>query len=388
MKVNEPGKFRIVVLGWVRYLMHILPVHGWGRLGWLLSKLLIRKSKVCVPLRVGGKMVLDFQNKHEVGMYFDLFDKNISKLMESLLAPGDTFVDCGANIGYFSFSAATIVSKAGRVIAIDANPYCVQRMEESKASGRHDNVQIIGIAVGESEGQLSFNIANDPMYSSTCDTNGLSWTFKKETIDVKVETLDKILDDVMYDSVLFNTKLAEKSSTIIQQLNLSSKSYYLATIHRAENTDDLVRMGDIFAAFARLGIQVIFPMHPRTRNILGSGLADISSNIRVLEPVSYLDMLVLEKNSRLILTDSGGVQKEAYWFSVPCVTLRDETEWVELVQAGCNQVVGTNGPAILAAVQKAECQIKSDVFPDPGRLYGRGDSADKIVGILTDASAI
>jgi UDP-GlcNAc3NAcA epimerase len=188
--------------------------------------------------------------------------------------------------------------------------------------------------------------------------------------------------DVMYDSVLFNTKLAENRSAIMEQLGLAPKSYYLATIHRAENTDDAVRMNDILSVLGQMKMQIVLPMHPRTRNILGKRLANIPSNIRVLEPVAYLDMLILEKNSRLILTDSGGVQKEAYWFSVPCITLRDETEWVELVQAGCNQVAGARIDAISTAVKNAEHQIRSGMLFHAGELYGNGRSAEKIVSML------
>jgi UDP-GlcNAc3NAcA epimerase len=147
-------------------------------------------------------------------------------------------------------------------------------------------------------------------------------------------------------------------------------------------------MSSIFYAFSQINMQVVLPMHPRTGNILGDRLASIASNISVLEPVSYLDMLVLEKNSRLILTDSGGVQKEAYWFSVPCITLRDETEWVELVKAGCNQVVGTKVFAILTAVKNAEQQIESGTFSSPTTLYTDGHSSEQIVDILSKAPDI
>lgn len=190
--------------------------------------------------------------------------------------------------------------------------------------------------------------------------------------------------DVMYDSVLFNTSLAEQSSTIMQRLGLRSKSFYLATIHRPANTDDPQRMDSILSAFGQIDGQIILPMHPRTRNILGEDLSKISGNIYVIDPVSYLDMLMLEKNARLILTDSGGVQKEAYWFSVPCITLRDETEWVELVQAGCSQLVGADVSLILAAVAKAEKNTNMVSADNAAELYGDGHSAEKIVAIISD----
>jgi len=191
--------------------------------------------------------------------------------------------------------------------------------------------------------------------------------------------------DVMYDSVLFNVNLAQQSSTIMQHLKLESKSFYLATIHRAENTDDSERLESILSAFGQMKASIVLPMHPRTLNILGDDLETISGNIRVIEPVSYLDMLMLEKNSRLILTDSGGVQKEAYWFGVPCITLRSETEWVELVTAGCNQVVGADKSAILAVVAKAEEKAGSEFTVKSAGLYGDGHSSEKIVAILSES---
>ncbi len=206
--------------------------------------------------------------------------------------------------------------------------------------------------------------------------------------------------DVMYDSVLFNTELAREKSDIMQTLKLQPNSYYLATIHRAENTDDPDRLNSIGQAFEQIDMPIILPMHPRTRGKIGDANLfsppqpsrthprhrhqsknRLASPI-LIEPVAYLDMLTLEANARLILTDSGGVQKEAYWFEKPCITLRDETEWVELVQAGCNRVVGADTQKIVAAVDEFEqtgCSLPAD---RPTDLYGDGHSAEKIIALL------
>ena len=188
--------------------------------------------------------------------------------------------------------------------------------------------------------------------------------------------------DVMYDSILYNTGLAERDSDILSRMNLTSKSYYLATIHRAENTDDTSRLNSIMFAIKEMAKPVILPLHPRARKILGAGLSDIAGQVRVIEPVSYLDMLMLEKNARIILTDSGGVQKEAYWFHVPCITLRNETEWVELVAGGYNQLSGAETHAIFSAVEKAESSLNIFNNKKPKNLYGDGHSAEKIITIL------
>jgi len=213
-----------------------------------------------------------------------------------------------------------------------------------------------------------------------CPTNTARENLAKEGITKGVHQVG----DVMYDSVLFNADLAEQSSTIMERLSLESKSFYLATIHRAENTDDIERMDSILSAFGQIARPIMLPMHPRTRKILDEKLSGVSGNVRVIPPVSYLDMLVLEKHARLILTDSGGVQKEAYWFGVPCITLREETEWVELLKAGCNQVVGTDGSKILAAVVRAESAAESESAGNAAELYGDGHSSDKIVSILVN----
>ena len=189
--------------------------------------------------------------------------------------------------------------------------------------------------------------------------------------------------DVMYDSVLFNTALAQRSSHVIEDLNLEPDEFYLATVHRAENTDDPDRLGEILEAFSKVRRPVVLPLHPRTRKTLGAGLRQIDGDVRVVDPIPYLDMLMLERNARMILTDSGGVQKEAYWFGVPCVTLRDETEWVELVEAGCNRIAGAAAGSILQAVDEFEARKDSPSNEASSHLYGDGHSAEKILAILT-----
>jgi len=179
--------------------------------------------------------------------------------------------------------------------------------------------------------------------------------------------------DVMYDAVLHNISIAEKRSTILDRLSLKSGAYLLATVHRAENTDNRARLAAIIDAFGATPEPIVFPAHPRTRSALTSFGVSVPANVKLIEPVGYLDMLLLEKHARLILTDSGGVQKEAYFFSVPCVTLRDETEWVETVEAGWNVVVGTDPQRVVAAVR--------DLCPSgpPPTVFGDGQASEWIV---------
>ncbi|WP_299238962.1 UDP-N-acetylglucosamine 2-epimerase (non-hydrolyzing) [Sulfurihydrogenibium sp.] len=163
-----------------------------------------------------------------------------------------------------------------------------------------------------------------------------------------------LVGDVMFDALLHFSKISDIKSNILERLNIKPKEYYLATIHRAENTDNYERLKNILTAFSKLDEMVVFPIHPRTRKMINYyGLDDLleNNNVKVIDPVGYLDMLKLEKNAKAILTDSGGVQKEAFWLKVPCITLRDETEWIETVNLGWNRLVGSNVEKILEAVR-------------------------------------
>ena len=188
--------------------------------------------------------------------------------------------------------------------------------------------------------------------------------------------------DTMYDAVLQFSEIARARSNILERLQLLANEYYLATIHRPYNTDNPENLSEILKAFVQLDKLVIFPMHPRTKvKIEGIGwdTSAQSSKLIPTAPVGYLDMLVLEKNAHMILTDSGGMQKEAYFLNTPCITLRPETEWVETVEAGWNLLAIANQKKIIEAVT---------TFCRPGKhppLYGDGSSATKIVGILLEA---
>jgi UDP-N-acetylglucosamine 2-epimerase len=183
--------------------------------------------------------------------------------------------------------------------------------------------------------------------------------------------------DVMVDALKENIKIAEKKERILDEIDLKSKEYYLATIHRAENTDDFERLENIVDAFCEIG-NLVFPCHPRTEKCLkGFGLWDrLVENIRVVRPVGYLDMLVLEKNAMKILTDSGGVQKEAYIFKIPCITLRDNTEWVETVEDGWNVLVGADEEKIVRGANEFEPGNKQR------NVFGEGDASERIAKIV------
>lgn len=191
-----------------------------------------------------------------------------------------------------------------------------------------------------------------------------------------------LVGDVMYDCLRLYTKKAKAiEQKTLKKLGLRSKSYYLATVHRAENTDDRNRLQDIFNALDQIsGTEhpIVLSLHPRTRQKISEGNVVPGENIRIISPVPYLEMMALEMNARAILTDSGGIQKEAYWLKVPCITLRNESEWTETVDSGWNVLAGTNCKRILQAVEQAE----SRPTWYENLLGGNGHSAKQICRIL------
>lgn len=195
-----------------------------------------------------------------------------------------------------------------------------------------------------------------------------------------------LVGDVMFDVALKFGDLARARSTALRDLGLHEGGYVLATIHRAENTDSPARLRAIVGGLARIAdsMPVVLPLHPRTKAVLErDGLAAAMGKVQVTAPLGYLDMVMLEKSARCIATDSGGVQKEAYFHSVPCVTLRDETEWVELVQSGWNRLVAPIDPSLIAS---AVLEAASSRPRGEKTLYGDGHAAEKIVARLARGS--
>ena len=178
--------------------------------------------------------------------------------------------------------------------------------------------------------------------------------------------------DVMQDGALFYKRLAQKPAGF-----LMANDFVLCTIHRAENTDDPTRLAEIISALNKIAEskQVVLPLHPRTKKIIKVGNYDIS-NLTIIDPVGYLNMIWLIDHCEMVMTDSGGLQKEAYFFGKPCFTMRDETEWVELINIGANVLVGADKERILAAFQLQDTLVNESFEPS---LYGGGLASERIV---------
>jgi UDP-GlcNAc3NAcA epimerase len=209
-----------------------------------------------------------------------------------------------------------------------------------------------------------------------CPTETAVTNLALEGIKESVE----LVGDTMFDAVLQFSDIARSRSRILADLDLTARGFCVATIHRPYNTDVPENMDRLMRAIGALEQPVVFPVHPRTRQHLTD--IDLPRNLICIDPVGYLDMLILEQSSRMILTDSGGIQKEAFFFGVPCITLRPETEWLETVESGWNVVTGTDTQAIVFAARHHKWPTEP-----PPQVFGTGNAASRIVQALEATEA-
>ena len=191
--------------------------------------------------------------------------------------------------------------------------------------------------------------------------------------------------DVMYDAALFYAPQAEKKSRILEGLSLTPKGFVLATVHRAENTDDPIILESLFQALNSISkdLPVVLPLHPRTRSSLEklNIKKSLNSSFKMIDPVGYFDMIKLTQNARFVMTDSGGLQKEAFFYRTPCLTLRTETEWVELVDLGWNELVPPVSKE--AIISKAQALMeKPTSSAKEASPYGKGQASVKVLDAL------
>lgn len=212
-----------------------------------------------------------------------------------------------------------------------------------------------------------------------CPTEAGGYNLRREGVSRGVHQVG----DVMFDCMLHYLAKMGNNLTVVSSLGLKPKGFALATVHRAENTDSTEALREIFEAFNEISkqIPVLVLVHPRTRKYLTSYGINTTSGVRLLEPVAYLQMIELECNAGVILTDSGGVQKEAFFVGTPCITLREETEWVETVECGANILCGAYRDRIVAAYDNLD-KIKPET-DIASKLYGNGRASNEIVGLLS-----
>ncbi len=218
-----------------------------------------------------------------------------------------------------------------------------------------------------------------------CDLNLCSTKAAMDNLELEGRGFTaQLVGDVMYDCVLKFSEIAEKSDPtgkLLNNIGVEPEKYILMTCHRAENTNDVNRLVQIVEGVNKIAekLPVVYPIHPRTKGYLQRFGIDFSDNVKIISPVSYFEMILLTKNSNMVLTDSGGVQKEAFFHTVPCITMRDETEWGETIEMGWNRIVGADKEKIFHAFEHFS-KVKP-VFPDI-MPYGDGNASEKVVSAM------
>jgi UDP-GlcNAc3NAcA epimerase len=312
------------------------------------------------------------------------FDKNMSDIFfEEMEIPTPHY---NLNINGLSHGAMTgqMLEGIEKVCLIEKPDYVMVYGDTNSTIAGALAAKKMGISVIHVEAGLrSFNM-NMPEEINRILTDRISDILFCPT-DTSIDNLkaDGIVDgnikvikngDVMQDAAIYYAQKSSEKSNILSQLNLKHNEFVLSTIHRQENTDSPKRLNGIINALNQIAenLPVVVPIHPRTRNIISRDNLDI--NFTMIDPIGYFDMIELLKKCRLVLTDSGGLQKEAYFFDKYCITLRDETEWVELIQNGFNQLAGADKLAILNAFQ----QYLTKPFDKHVDLYGGGKASVQI----------
>jgi UDP-GlcNAc3NAcA epimerase len=317
------------------------------------------------------------------------YDKNMSQLFFDELNIPQPDYNLGIGSGFHGEQTGKMLEKIESVLMREEPDFCLVYGDTNSTLAGALAAAKLSIRIAHVEAGLrSFNrkmpeeinrVVTDHISDLLfCPTETSMVNLSKEGITTGIH----LIGDVMFDCMSYYIKKARAvEQKTLKGLDIRPKSYYLATVHRAENTDDSMRLTHIFQAFEEITTEdcpIILPLHPRTMKYAQKHGLKYTNCVRVIQPVSYLEMVVLEKNARLILTDSGGVQKEAYWLSVPCITLRDETEWTETVESGWNILAGADRSSIIDAVRDGHSRWHGN----RESVYGNGNAAGQICKVL------
>lgn len=345
----------------------------------------IKASAVSRALQSSGQLseVLIHTGQH--------FDSNMSEVFFSELAMPAPKYNLGVHGGLHGAMTGRMLESIERIL-VDENPDAVLVYGDTNSTlagalaATKLHIQVAHVEAG----LRSFNMRMPEEINRILTDRISTWLFTPTEVAAQHLLSEGVaankivpVGDVMYDVALHFGARVSTTGGILSRLRLPSSGYVLATVHRAENTDVLARLEVIVTALTAVArkLPLVWPLHPRTRGVLQrNGLLDrlTAAGVHLIEPVGYLEMVQLEKYAALVVTDSGGVQKEAYFFQIPCVTMRDETEWVELVDAGWNRLAPPDDPeTVAAAIRDALGSRGRNVSP-----YGGGDAADKIVARL------
>ena len=322
------------------------------------------------------------------------YDNNMSQVFFKQLDVPEPDYNLGVGSGSHGVQTGRMLQKIEAVLNKEQPDYCIVYGDTNSTlagalTAAKLHVQVVHIEAGlrsynrimpEEVNRVLTDHLSDILF---CPTRTSVDNLIKEGISTGVHQVG----DVMFDCIRFYVKKAKiHEKKTLRAMDIQPQSYYLATIHRAENTDFDSRLTHIIEALneiATMDCPVILPLHPRTVIQVRRNGLKFTDCVKVISPISYLEMLILEDNARLILTDSGGIQKEAFWLRVPCVTLRDETEWIETVQSGWNILAGADKRCIIDVVRQGH--VQQDMGPES--MYGDGNAADQICLTLKNSYA-
>ncbi len=335
----------------------------------------VKAAVLSEKLRQQGEEILVHTGQH--------YDENMSKVFFDELGIPNPDIHLGIGGGSHAEQTGRMLMEIEKILVQEEPDWCIVFGDTNSTLAGALAAAKIHIPVAHVEAGLrSFNkdmpeeinriLCDHVSDALFCPTQNAADLLKSEGITEGVH----VVGDVMADVFKRSLSRAEENSAILENLHLQAKSYFLVTIHRPANTDNPENLRILLGTLGKLGRPVVFPLHPRTRGVIQAEKINIPENVRVIDPVGYFDILKLEANADAIMTDSGGMQKEAYWAGVRCITLREETEWVETVDVGWNRIVGIDSELILDAV--------FNWFPNGKRpeIYGDGCAADKVAKIL------
>lgn len=337
----------------------------------------VKAAAVCRALRAraGVEDVLVHTGQHYDADMSDVFFEQLSIPAPDLSLGVGSGTHAAQTAALLVSLEETITSQAPAIVLIygDTNTTLAGALAAAK----------LNVPVGHVEAGLrSFDrrmpeevnrvIADHVSLLQFCPTETAVSNLRAEGIENGVHMVGDVMDDVL------RWALPHKRDAILTECGVESGSYYLMTVHRAANTDDPTRLESIMRAASKLPVPVVFPAHPRTAKAIAAAGIVRDGNLRMIPPVGYLESLALQAGARAVLTDSGGVQKEAYMLGVPCVTLRAETEWPETVTAGWNVLADVDGEAIAAATVRP-------IPRDRPALFGDGRAAERIAQICEEA---
>lgn len=337
----------------------------------------IKAAAVSKKIRQDNEEIIIHTGQH--------YDENMSRVFfEELEIPKPDY-NLNVGSGSHGYMTGTMLIKIEEILK-DVKPNCVLVYGDTNstiAGALAASKMLIPVAHVEA-GLRSFNMAMPEEQNRILTDHISKILFAPTKTAVKNLNNEGIRSgvyntgDVMYDAILFFSSIAKRKSSILSSIGLSSGEYILTTIHRAENTDSPERLKNIVDALSDSGEKIVLPLHPRTKKFMEEYGLKFGANIYIIEPVGYLDMIMLEMNSKKIVTDSGGVQKEAFFLAKPCITLRDETEWVETVENGWNMIAGCSKDKIIDYIR--------NFIPKNERKnhFGDGDASGNIVRILKD----